>query len=135
MDQAVHQRCSVIHGASQARTARSARGQDGAGGAAAGPPLSAAGSWLRSRGLRWVWLISEPCIPAEGERAVDQRLVPADGEVGADLEISPAQLVLDLLVRLLDPVADRVKAHDLGQGRGRVRAARPRGGRRDGAGS
>ena len=43
-DQAAHQRRSVIHGVSQARTARSARGQDGAGcggRAVPGPPLSA----------------------------------------------------------------------------------------------
>ena len=34
-DQAVHQRCSVIHGVSQARIARSACGQDGSGGTGA----------------------------------------------------------------------------------------------------
>ena len=37
----VHQRCSAIQGESQARTARSARGQDGAGGGmAASVPIS-----------------------------------------------------------------------------------------------
>jgi hypothetical protein len=42
LDHAGHQRCSAIQGESQARTARSARGQDGAGGGAAAcaPPLS-----------------------------------------------------------------------------------------------
>ena len=50
--------------------------------------------------------------------------MPADREVGADLEVGPAQLVLDLLVALLDPVADRVDPHDLGQPGGRVRAVR-----------
>ena len=41
LDHAVHQRCSAIQGESQARTARSARGQDGAGGGmAARGPLS-----------------------------------------------------------------------------------------------
>ena len=104
MDQAVHQRCSVIHGVSQARTARSARGQDGAGGgtAAREPPLSAAGFRLRRRSLAWRGVVTEPGSPAEGERAVDQRLVAADGDVGADLEVGPAELVLDLLVALLD---------------------------------
>jgi hypothetical protein len=53
LDHAVHQRCSTVQGESQARTARSARGQDGAGGgtAACGPPLSAAGSGPRRRSL------------------------------------------------------------------------------------
>jgi hypothetical protein len=45
VDHAGHQRRSAIQGESQARTARSARGQDGPSGIAAsrGPPLSAAG--------------------------------------------------------------------------------------------
>ena len=46
--------------------------------------------------------MGEPGVPAEAERAVDQRLVAADGDVGADLEIGPAQLVLDLLAALLN---------------------------------
>src|SRR5260370_1152088 len=68
--------------------------------------------------------MGEPGVPAEAERAVNQDLVAADRDVGADLEIGPAELVLDLLVTLLDPVADAVQAHDLGQARRRVRAAR-----------
>ena len=104
MDHAVHQRCSTVQGESQARTARSARGQDGAGGgtAARGPPLSAAGLGPRccSTVLRRVF--GEPGGPAEAERAVDQGLVAADGDIGADLEVGPAQLVLDLLVALLN---------------------------------
>src|SRR5438034_4411691 len=92
-------------GESQARTARSARGQDGAGGgpAACGPPLSAAGLWPRYRNVS-LGAIREPGVPAEAERAVDQDLVPADRGVGADLEVGPAQLVLDLLVALPGPV-------------------------------
>src|SRR2546429_9078434 len=102
-----HQRCSAIQGESQARTARGARGQDGPGSgtAARGPPLSAAGPGPRSRSILWR-VISEPGSPAEAERAVDQGLVAADRDIGADLEVGPAQLVLDLLVALLDPVAD-----------------------------
>jgi len=46
--------------------------------------------------------MSEPGVPAEAERAVDQDLVAADRDIGADLEIGPAQLVLDLFVTLLD---------------------------------
>src|SRR5215831_11227065 len=105
-DHAGHQRRSAVQGESQARTARSARGQDGAG-AGSSPPLSAAGSRLRSRrfGRR---MISEPGIPAEAERAGDEGLVAADRGVGADLEVGPAQLVLDLLVTLFDPVPDAV---------------------------
>src|SRR6266702_8256123 len=67
--------------------------------------------------------MGEPGVPAEAEGAVDQDLVAADGEVGADLEVSPAELVLDLLVALLDPVADGVDPGDLGQAGGGVGAA------------
>ena len=104
MDHAVHQRCSTVHGESQARTARSARGQDGAGSGAAacGPPLSAAGFRPRNRSIRLRRVIGEPGGPAEAERAVDQGLVAADRDIGADLEVGPAQLVLDLLIALLD---------------------------------
>src|SRR5438876_334999 len=90
-------------GESQARTARSARGQDGASGgpAACGPPLSAAG--FRPRSCRFARCrMGGPGVPAEAERAVDQHLVATDGDVGADLEVGPAELVLDLLVALLD---------------------------------
>jgi hypothetical protein len=53
--------------------------------------------------------------------------VAADRDVGADLEVGPAQLVLDLLVALLDPVADAIDPGDLGQAGGRVGAfGRPR---------
>src|SRR5205814_3186533 len=93
-----------------------------------GPPLSAAGLWCRRRGVLRCRM-GEPGGPAEAERAVDQHLVAADRDVGADLEVGPAELVLDLLVALLDPVADRVQAHDLGQaGRGERGAARRRAG-------
>src|SRR6266702_5662745 len=85
-----------------------------------GPPLSAAGSRVRRRG-GWRRM-GEPGVPAEAEGAVDQDLVAADGEVGADLEVGPAQLVLDLLVALLDPVPDAIQAHDLDQPGRRVRA-------------
>ena len=48
VDQVGHQCCSAIQGESQARIARSARGQDGGGGTAVSePPLSAAGAGLR----------------------------------------------------------------------------------------
>jgi hypothetical protein len=48
-------------------------------------------------------------------------LVAADRDIGADLEIGPAQLVLDLLIALLDPVPDAVDPHDLSQACGQVR--------------
>jgi hypothetical protein len=107
---------------SQARTARSARGQHG-GPAGPGPPLSAAGSWRWRCGGGWRRM-GGPGIPAEAEGAVDQDLVAADRDVRADLEVGPAQVVLDLLVALLDPVADRVDPGDLSQAGRRVRAAR-----------
>jgi hypothetical protein len=92
------------------------------GTATRGPPLSAAGSWPRCRGLVWWPVIVEPGVPAEAERAVDQGLVAADRDVGADLEAGPAQLAFDLLIALLDSVPDAVDPRGLGQGRGRVRA-------------
>ena len=118
MDQACHQRVSVIAGVSQLRTARSAWGQLGAGGVAghargcwdwaAVPPLLRAcrrgPGWRRTGG---------PAVPAEGERAVDQHLVTANGDIGANLEVGPPELVLDLLVRLLYPMAQPVDPHDL----------------------
>lgn len=62
--------------------------------------------------------------PAEGEGAVDRRLVAADRCVGADLKVCPLQLVPDLLVTFLDPVPDALDPGDLGQIRGgRVLAA------------
>ncbi len=61
--------------------------------------------------------------PSRAERAVDQGLVSADGDIVADLEVGPAQLVLDLLVALPDPVPDAVDPHDLCQAGARVRAA------------
>ena len=76
----------------------------------------------------------EPGVPAEAERAVDQGLVAADRGVGADLEVGPAQLVLDLLVALLDPVPDAVDPGDLGQVSRPGAGCRPRAGRRAGAG-
>ena len=60
-------------------------------------------------------VLGEEGLPAEAERAAHQRPVPADGPVGADLEVGPAELAFDLLVALLDPVAQPVQAHDLGQ--------------------
>jgi hypothetical protein len=58
----------------EARTARRARGQDGAGGGTAsrGPPLSAAGLWLRCRVIVLLRVLGEPGGPAEAERAGDQ---------------------------------------------------------------
>src|SRR6185369_466712 len=123
LDHAVRQRCSTVQGESQARTSRRARGQDGAGGspAAYGPPLSAAGVRPRRCGFLRCGM-GEPGGPAEAECAVDQDLVAADGDVGADLEVGPAELVLDLLVALLDPVPDAVNPGDLGQAGGLVDA-------------
>ena len=54
----------------EARTARRARGQDGDGGSR-GPPLSAAGLWLRCRVIVLLRVLGEPGGPAEAERAGD----------------------------------------------------------------
>ena len=63
-------------------------------------------------------MVSEALI----QLAVDQGLVAADRGIGTDLEVGPAQLVLDLFVALLDPVADRVEARDLSRAGCWVRA-------------
>ena len=113
-DQDRHQRCSVTQGVSQARTRRSARGHEA--GWCVGvvdPPLSAGGTRLRS--IRILLRIGRRVVlPGEAERAVDQGLMSPDGGVGAYLEVRPAQFVFDLLVALLDPVADTVDPHHLG---------------------
>ena len=49
-------------------------------------------------------MLGEQGLPAERECAADQHPVTADGPVAADLEVGPAELALDLLVALLDPV-------------------------------
>src|SRR5258708_21433896 len=98
----------MTHGVSQARIARSARGQDGAGGGKAGrgPPLSAAGFWPRWRRVVLRRGIGEPGVPAEAEGGVDQGLVAADGGVGAGLGVGPAPLGFYPPVTLLDPLSD-----------------------------
>jgi hypothetical protein len=68
-----------------------------------------------------------PGVPVEAERKVDRHLVVADGDIRVDLEVGPAQVVLDLLVALLDPVPDAVNPCDIGQTSGWVRAAASRG--------
>jgi hypothetical protein len=41
--------------------------------------------------------------------------MPADRPVASDLEVSPAKLAFDLLVALLDSVAQPIQAHHLGK--------------------
>src|SRR5215218_3328238 len=60
-------------------------------------------------------LLGEDGLPAERERTAHQGPVPPDRPVAADLEVGPAELALDLLVALLDPVAQPIQAHHLGQ--------------------
>src|SRR5207247_4027347 len=78
------------------------------------PPRGPRGGGGGLGGSRLGRVVGEPGLPAERERAAHQRPVPADRTVGADLEVGPAQLVLDLLVALLDPVAQAVQAYHLG---------------------
>src|SRR5258708_17003283 len=97
----------MTHGVSQARIARSARGQDGAGGgkAAGGPPLSAAGFGPRWRRLVLRRGIGEPGVPAEAGGAVDPGLGAAGGGVGAGPEGGPAPPLFSPLLGLPGPTA------------------------------
>src|SRR4051794_40247686 len=97
----------MIQGSSQARTARSATGQQsrgrGGGRALIFPPSGlgragggrggrrggqAADRLWRRRSERQV-LLTE-VVPAEGEGTADQRPVPADRQIGAHLIVTPA---------------------------------------------
>ncbi len=126
MDHAAHQRCNAIQGKARrgppgspgARTRRVRRGGR--------PPLSAARFRQRCRVVLW-HVISDPGGPAEAERVVDQYLVMTDRKIGVDLEISPAEFVLDLLVALLDPVADAEDPHTIARSNPFARACPPPG--------
>src|SRR4029453_16490624 len=119
-DHARHQRPSTTQRVSQPRTRRRVTGQATIPGLAAGltgplpPDGRLGGGWLV---CSWPWrgMLGEPGPPAERERAADQGPVAADRPGTADLEVGPAELPLDLLVALLDPVAQAVQAHLLGQ--------------------
>jgi hypothetical protein len=54
-------------------------------------------------------------VPAKAERQARQRPVPPDRPVASDLEVGPAELVLDLLVALLHPVAQPIGGNDLAE--------------------
>ncbi len=89
-------------------------------------PMAMVGGRPRPRRHRWSRQV-EPGVPAEGERAVHQRLVAADRRVGADAEVGPGEFVPDLLVALLDPVAGGVDPNDFGQVSGREGLSAARG--------
>src|SRR3954470_15133429 len=81
------------------------------------PPLSTAGrsGLCAGRGADCWWRVGDPGLPTETERAAHQRVVAADRGGRAPLEGAPAYFVFDLFVALLDPVAQPVAAHPLGQ--------------------
>ena len=114
------QRASTLQGISQARTARNATGHEGlmAGSAPMPgrprPPRGHRGC-LRVGQRRLGGGFGEEGLLAERERATDQGPVAADGPVASDLEVGPAELALDLLVALLDSVAQPVQPHDAGE--------------------
>jgi hypothetical protein len=80
---------------SQARTARSARGQDGAAGgtAAPEPPLSASGFRLRRRSPAWCGAVTEPGGPAPGVVAAYKNLARVERGFrsikSGDLDLTP----------------------------------------------
>src|SRR6266542_663035 len=119
VDHARQQRSSTTQGVNQARTRRSACGHPTVPRLPAVPPgplpprARRGGLGVRRHRLRRV--LGEPRPPAKRERAAHQGPVAADRAVAADLEVRPAELPLDLLVALLDPVAQPVQAHHLGQ--------------------
>jgi hypothetical protein len=107
-------------GVSQACTARNATGHElGVADSAPMPTRRCPPRGQRGGlGVRRRWLggvLGEEGLPAERERTADQHPVAADRPVGADLEVAPAQLALDLLVALLDPVAQPIQPHHLGK--------------------
>src|SRR5215212_10856767 len=122
VDHPRQQRCSHTHGASQARTRRSAWGHDTPTPAGApvtvwietllGPPRGRlAGDRRRPRrGPGRCGCLARrrgrlAGVPAEAERTAHQRPVPPDRPVTTNLEVGPAELTLDLLIALLNPVA------------------------------
>src|ERR671931_1396729 len=123
----------MIHGSSQARTARSASGQQSRGRRSAAvllifpPPRLQRGS-RGGGGRRRLWrriaVLLRRCrgerealltvvVPTEGEGTADQGPVPPDRQVGAHLVLAPAQGVLRLLVALLHPHAQAIEADHL----------------------
>ena len=116
--QAFQQRVSQWKGASQARTARSAFGQEREGcGRVFFPRSGTAGARRLRSGANRVRAGQVPLArglpPAEAEGRADQQPVPADGGVAADLEVRPAELAFHRLVALLGPVAPRIELGDL----------------------
>src|SRR4051812_33877122 len=104
----------MIHGSSQARTARSATGHDSRGrrcsaGLLIFPPRRLHGGG-RGTGGRWhlrdrIAVLLPRCrsgrralltlvVPAEGEGTADQDPVPADRQISAHLLLAPAQGIL-----------------------------------------
>jgi len=136
---AFQQRVSQREGASQARTARSALGQErGFSGRIFFPRSGTAGSRLRqSRAVgarRGQASLARGLPPAGAERRADQRPVPADGGVAADLEVRPPELALDAPVAVLGPDAPRIELGDLlERGAPEVRGQVPRRPRRQAA--
>src|ERR671936_180269 len=117
----------MIHGSSQARTARRAAGQERRGRGASlllllppAPRLVGDGFGLdgqvAARGGAAV------VVPAKREGAADEGPVPPDGEVRADLIATPAQGCLGLLVALLHPHPQAIESDDLRQVGGRQRS-------------
>src|SRR5512135_753774 len=113
----------MIQGSNQARTARSAIGQEICGRIPFSSRIFFPRSCSISRNLRlWrnfqlsslLWLLAGlggavgGVIPTKRESATDQLPVPPDGLVASHLILGPAQSVFDLLVALLDPLAQPI---------------------------
>jgi hypothetical protein len=83
------------------------------------PPLACCPGGVASCGAEWANQAAQQKLNAQFTRTWWRRMARSE----RTWKSAQAQLVLDLLIALLDPVPDAVEAHDFGQARSRVRAA------------
>src|SRR6266516_282540 len=131
----------MIQGSNQARTARSAIGQEICGRTPFSSRIFFPRSCYISRNLRlrrtfqispFLWFGASlsgavgGVIPTKRESATDQLPVPPDGVIISHLILGPAQSVFDLLVALLDPLAQPIEPDHFFQAGWRERQWRDR---------
>src|SRR6516164_3022807 len=110
----------MIQGSSQARTARSAAGQERRGWGASSavlifPPARRLSDGFGLDGRRAALGGAAVMVPTEGEGAADEDPMPPDGKIRAHLVLAPAERALGLLITLLDPHPEAIQSRHLGQ--------------------